>query len=258
MFGDVFGHQMPAGEEDVWSLLREGPPPHQLALRRRGSKAVFPPVSIVWPCSLSVDEYVAAGRTVVVPQPECPTCQVSMTFWSGYQRRIREDGKCSSMWVPRVRCSGCRVTHALLPAFVLVGRLDVAETVGTVLDAVVCGPGGVRPAASGVDVPHTTARAWVRRFCARSRELAVGFAALAAELGGVIITPLLDVRRSALHALDAAWHAVAQFPGWLGCGRWRFVSAVTGGALIATNTNSPYLVVGKRRFMPPVPSRDEN
>jgi hypothetical protein len=29
---------------------------------------------------------------------------------------------------------------------------------------------------------------------------------------------------------------------------------VSGGRLIATNTDSPYLVVGKRRFMPPVPS----
>jgi hypothetical protein len=242
----------------VWSLLREGPPPHELALRRRGSKAVFPPVSIVWPCSLSVDEYVAAGRSVAIPRPECPTCLVTMTSWSGYQRRIREDGRCSSMWVPRVRCRGCGVTHALLPAFVLVGRLDVVETVGSVLDAVVEGPGGIRPAASGADVPHTTARGWVRRFCARTRELAVAFAALAAELGGEIVTPLLDVHCSALHALRAAWRAVSAFPGWLGCGRWRFVSAVTGGTLIATNTNSPYLVVGKRRFMPPVPSRDQN
>lgn len=86
----------------------------------------------------------------------------------------------------------------------------------------------------------------------------MAFAALAAELAGQIFTPPLDAHRSALHALRAAWRAASAFPGWLGCGRWRFVSAVTGGRLIATNTNSPYLVVGKRRFMPPVPSRDEN
>ena len=258
MFGDVFGLQVPVVEEDELSLLREGPPPHQLALRRRGSKAVLPPVSIVWPCSLSVDEYVAAGREVELPRPDCPVCSRSMILWSGYERRIREDGRCSSMWVPRFRCNSCLVTHALLPAFVLVGRLDVAETIGGALEAVFAGPGGVRPAAAHFDVPHTTVRGWVRRFSSRSRELGVAFAALAADLGGEVVTPATDPRTHALDAFRAAWRAVSAFPGWLRCGRWRFISAVTGGRLIATNTKSLFLVVGKRRFMPPVPSRDQN
>jgi hypothetical protein len=42
--------------------------------------------------------------------------------------------------------------------------------------------------------------------------------------------------------------------GWDALGGWRFVSAVSGGRVIATNTNTPYLIVGRRRFMPPVPS----
>src|ERR1700730_8665888 len=42
--------------------------------------------------------------------------------------------------------------------------------------------------------------------------------------------------------------------GWLGLGAWRFASSVSGGTLIAANTGSLFLVVGKRRFMPPVPS----
>jgi hypothetical protein len=214
---------------------------------------VLPPVSIVWPCSLSVEEYASTGRTLEFPRPDCPSCLKKMTFWSGYQRQIREDGRCRSVWVPRVRCDRCRATHALLPAFVLVGRLDVVETVGAVLEAVVEGPGGVRPAAANVQVPHTTVREWLRRFGSRASELAVTFAALAAELGGDVITPLPDAPRSALDAFRGAWRAVSGFPGWLGVGRWRFVSAVTGGRLIATNMNTPYLIVGKRRFMPPVP-----
>jgi len=48
------------------------------------------------------------------------------------------------------------------------------------------------------------------------------------------------------------------FPGLVICGRWQYISAVTGGRLIATNTNSPYLIVGTRRFMPPVPQRGRN
>lgn len=219
---------------------------------------MLPPVSIVWPCSLSVDEYVSAGRTLEFPRPDCPSCRLEMKFWSGYQRQIREDGRCRSMWVPRVRCDRCRATHALLPAFVLVGRLDVVETVGGVLEAVVEGPGGVRPAAANVQVPHTTARGWLRRFGSLAPELAVAFAALAADLGGAVMAPFPAAPRAALAAIGGAWRAVVAFPGWLGANRWRFVSAVTGGRLIATNMNSPYLIVGKRRFMPPVPMKGQN
>ena len=214
---------------------------------------MLPPVSIVWPCSLSVEEYASAGRTLEFPRPDCPSCLKKLTFWSGYQRQIREGGRCRSVWVPRVRCDRCRTTHALLPAFVLVGRLDVVETVGAVLEAVVEGPSGVRPAAASVQVPHTTAREGLRRVDSRASELTVAFAALAAELGGDVMASFSDAPRAALDAIRDAWWAVSGFPGWLGVGRWRFVSAVTGGRLIATNMNTPFLIVGKRRFMPPVP-----
>ncbi len=176
-----------------------------------------------------------------------------MGFWSGYRRHVRHGGQCSSMWVPRVRCRACKSTHALLPAFVLTNRLDVAETIGAVIDTVARGISGVRPAAASVDVPHTTARGWMRRFTGRARALGVAFAALAAELGGEVADPLVDALRDAHRALGAAFRAATSLPGWLGCGRWRFASATTGGSLVATNTNSPYLVVGRRRFMPPVP-----
>ena len=214
---------------------------------------MFPPVSIVWPCSLSVDEYVSAGRNVEVPRPNCPVCSEVMTFWFGYRRQIREGGRCSQMWVPRARCGSCSMTHALLPAFVLANRLDVAESVGSFLDDMEETSDGVRPIADRLDIPHTTARGWVRRFAERAAELAVAFAALAIELSGEVVAPLPDPIDHALVAIRAAWRAASGLPGWLGCGRWRFISSVTGGSFIATNTNSPYLFVGKRRFMPPVP-----
>jgi hypothetical protein len=239
--------------ENEWVPEREGPPPHQLALRRRGSKALLPPVSIVWPCSLSVDEYVAAGRDLEPPRPSCPNCSAAMTFWFGYQRFVREGGRCVPMWVPRVRCRACRETHALLPAFVLANRLGVVESVGVVIDEVGNGSSGVRPVADRLGVPHSTARGWTQRFSDRGRDHAVAFAALAIELGGEVFAPYRDPFRHALGAIGAAWRAASGLPGWLGVGRWRFVGCVTSGGFIATNTNSPYLIVGKRRFMPPVP-----
>ena len=85
-------------------------------------------------------------------------------------------------------------------------------------------------------------------------ELGTAFAALAVELGGEAIRPAAEPGRFALAAVGAAFAAAAGLPGWLGLGAWRFASSVSGGRLIAANTGSPFLVVGKRRFMPPVPS----
>jgi hypothetical protein len=211
------------------------------------------PVAIVWPCPLPVDAYAAAGGRVEFPRPDCPTCAGPLVFWSGYRRYVRAAGRCQKIFVPRVRCGRCRVTHVLLPAFALVGRLDAAETVGEVIGQVAGGASGVRPAAARLEVPYTTARGWARRFAARAPELGVAFAAVAAGLGGEAIRPPADPGRFALAAISAAFDAACCLPGWLALGVWRFASAVSGGRLVAANMISPYLIVGRRRFMPPIP-----
>ena len=172
-------------------------------------------MAIVWPCPLPVDAYVAAGRKVEVPRPVCPSCAGPLVFWSGYWRHVRASGRCRKMFVPRLRCGPCRVSHALLPAFVLAWRLDVAETVGAVIGQVAGGVCGVRPAAARAGVPDTTARGWVRRFRARAAELGVVFAALAVDLGGEAIRPPAEAGRFALAAVTAAFDAAAALPGWL-------------------------------------------
>jgi hypothetical protein len=210
-------------------------------------------VAMVWPCPLTVDAYAAAGRDVRFPRLDCPGCAVPMTFWSGYLRWVREAGCCRRIFVPRLRCGPCGVSHALLPAFVLAWRLDAAVTIGLVIGQVAGGACGVRPAAERAGVPHATARGWVRRFAARAPQIGAGFAALAVELGGPAVTLPAGPRRFALAAVGAAFAAAAALPGWAGLGAWRFASAVSGGRLIAANITSPFLMVGKRRFMPPIP-----
>ena len=159
------------------------------------------PVAIVWPCPLTVDAYLAAGRGVVFPRLDCPSCAGPMGLWSGYWRYVRAAGRCRKMFVPRERCGCCRVSHALLPAFVLAWRLDTAETVGAVIDQVAGGSCGARPAAERAGVPYTTARGWVRRFRARAAETGVAFAALAVELGGEAVRPRARGCRVALAAI---------------------------------------------------------
>jgi hypothetical protein len=206
---------------------------------------------MVWPCPLTVDAYALMGRAVRVPRPQCPSCSSPVVFWSGYWRHVRQLGRERKIFIPRVRCRGCGVTHALLPAFVLVRRLDAAESAGLVIGQVGAGVCGVRPAAAAAGVPFTTARGWVRRFAARAGELAVSFSALAVELGGEVVRPQPDRRRHAVAAIMAGFAAAAGLPGWAALGRWRFACAVTGGSLLAANASSPFLIIGTRRFMPP-------
>src|SRR5438309_995430 len=216
-----------AGQDFPVSAGREGSLLASFCARSRGGcRGGESPVASVWPCPLPVDAYVAAGRKVEVPRPACPLCAGPLVFWSGYWRHVRAGGRCPKIFVPRVRCGPCRVSHALLPAFVLAGRLDVAETVGALIGQVAGGACGVRPAAARAGVPYTTARGWVRRFRARAPELGAGFAALAVELGGEAIRPAAEAGRFALAAVGAAFAAAAGLPGWLGLGAWRFASSV--------------------------------
>jgi Domain of unknown function (DUF6431) len=207
--------------------------------RVKGSEAVSP-VAMVWPCPLAADAYAAAGRAVGFPRPVCPSCAGPVVFWSGYRRHVRAAGRGVRIFVPRLRCGRCRVTHALRPAFVLAWRLDAAEVAGAVLAGVADGRCGVRPAAERAGVPHTTARDWVRRFAVRAPVPGAGFAALAVELGGPVITPPAADGRFALAAIGAAFAAASVLPGWAGLGGWRFASAVSGGTLIAAGTTSPW------------------
>ena len=177
-------------------------------------------MAMVWPCPLPVDAYAAAGREVAFPRPDCPSCAGPLVFWSGYRRHVRAAGRCVKIFVPRLRCGPCGVTHALLPAFTLAWRLDAAETIGTVVAEVAGGRCGVRPAAARAGVPYTTARglgAPVRR--PRAAELGRRFAALAVELGGEPCPPPAGAARFALAAIGAAFAAAAALPGWPGWGR---------------------------------------
>ena len=105
-------------------------------------------MSMVWPCPLTVEAYASMGRRIQAPRPDCPSCSGPVARWSGYWRHVRWQGRCRKIFVPRVRCGRCGVTHALLPSFVLAWRLDAAGTVGAVIGQVAGGGCGVRPAAA--------------------------------------------------------------------------------------------------------------
>ena len=117
------------------SLYARDPSRQLVADTGRGPRLVLPPVAMVWRCLLSVDEYVAAGKEVEVPRPDCPGCGEVMRFRSGYGRHVRCGGGTGRrMWIRRVACVGCGRSHALLPSFLLERRLDVVEDIGAVIE----------------------------------------------------------------------------------------------------------------------------
>ena len=209
---------------------------------------------MVWPCPLPVEMYVAAGRDVAVPRLSCSGCLLPMTFWSGYERSVRVEGCCHRVWIVRARCLPCRVSHALVPSFLLVGRLDVVETVGRALADVTAGVVSIGAVAGVLDVPFTTVRGWVRRFAVRAPLWWSGFASLTVEFGGAIPARWPTVVSAAAIAAMGWAHQAALVRHELRTGSlWGFVSVVCGGRLLTTNTDPPWHVFGNRRFIPPSP-----
>jgi transposase-like protein len=208
-------------------------------------------VAIVWPCPLSVEEYQAAGRGVGVPRTDCPDCGQPMVFWSGYQRYVRV-GRVWRVWVARAKCRPCRVTHALLPSFALLRRLDVVWVIGAALERVAAGV-GLRPMAAGLGVPHTTVRGWWRRFGVRAPVLVAGLCALVVELGGLVGDLPGVPECAALAALEALAAGVGQRLGGAAPATWPLAAIVSGGGWLGATTNPPRAGRGGRRWLPPEP-----
>jgi Domain of unknown function (DUF6431) len=210
------------------------------------------PLSIVWPCPLGVTGYAAAGRRVAVPPQACPGCGRRLVGWGGYWRWVRAGRTERRVWIRRGRCPACRRSHALVPDFLLARRLDGVEAVGRGL-ALAAGGLGLRTVARWLEVPHTTARSWWRRFRARSPPLVAALVALAVGLEGVAVPLTADGPAAALEALAVAWARARARWGDLVGGVWRFWSRVTGGEALATTTTAPLAGTGGAAWMAPSP-----
>jgi hypothetical protein len=195
-------------------------------------------VSIVFACPLSVDAYAEAGRDIEVPRPDCPTCSQVMGFWGFYEREVRI-GQVVKLLVRRVRCVGCRTSHAMLPDFVHHGRLDGIEAIGRGIQAMADGV-GARSAAAVTGVPHTTVRDWWRRLISRAPMLTTGYWASCVALGDLVPRVVAAGSLAVLSAAITA--AVAAARRRLGAhgSSWRIANRIIGGHLISTNTDPPW------------------
>ena len=167
----------------------------------------------------------------------CPACGGRLARWGHARKRtVFGPGRKGSEVRPRrSRCTGCLVTHVLLPARLLLRRMDEAPVIGSALAAAARGQGRHRIAAE-LEVPVDTVRGWLRRAAGRAGLVREVFTCLAAALSPdpVPLEPAGSPLADALVAVAAAAAAAAgRWPRLLAVSPWEIAAAVTNATLLA-------------------------
>lgn len=163
----------------------------------------------------------------------CPGCAGVLAGWGhARERSVRGREGPVRLRPRRARCSGCGVTHVLLPVVVLLRRADVAAVIGAALVAKAAGA-GYRRIAAVLGRPAETVRGWLRRFASRTDAVRGVFTMLLRALAAdpVMPTPAGGVWPDTLAAVAAATAAAARFVSVLTV--WELAVAVSGGRLLA-------------------------
>jgi hypothetical protein len=132
-------------------------------------------------------------------------------------------------------CSGCGISHVLLPVVALYRRADLAEVIGAALAARAAGiPLAV--IAARLRRPVDTVRGWLRRFAGRSEAVRVVFTVLLVDTGPDPVVPAAagSPLADAVVAIVGAGVSVAsRWPVLCAVSPWLAACAVSGGRLLA-------------------------
>lgn len=168
----------------------------------------------------------------------CTECAQALSPWGhGRVRRLRGlDGEPVVVWPRRGRCSGCLVTHVLLPVSGVSRRADTVEVIGAALEASASGRGH-RKIADTLGRPVSTVRGWVRRFTGRASAVAGVFTSVLVALSDDPDTrlpmPAVSVLADAVAVVIAVGMAARDRFGVLMMPVWCTACAVSGGLLLA-------------------------
>jgi hypothetical protein len=192
---------------------------------------------------------VADDRAVVEADPAAgrsfyPCCGVGVSGGWGCARLrgVRTGEGCGRLRPRRSRCreKACLATHVLLPDVCLARRRYVVEVIGEALLSV--GREGYRRVGERLGVPGETVRDWRRRFASRAELIAGHFLRWGRALDASL-DPLAGQDSLVGDALEAI--GVCTRVASLVLARrvpWSWVSALTGGGLLAINTEPPWPV----------------
>lgn len=167
----------------------------------------------------------------------CPSCNDGRLGPWGWARprqvgRTAEDRR--RVRPRRSRCRGCKATHVLLDARMLLRRMDWVELIWRALVSAAAGMAGGR-IARRLGVARSTVRGWLSGFAAVVERVRAHFTgwALWKDPGLSVIDPAGTPMGDAVIAVVAAAQAAGAKS------TWQFVSAATGGRLLC-NTSAPW------------------
>jgi hypothetical protein len=178
---------------------------------------------------VAVEERLGSGRLA------CPGCSAVLARWGHARgRRVRDtDGV---LWIVprRARCTGCGVTHVLLPVVLLVRRADTAAVIGAGLTAKATGAGH-RLIAALLGRPAETVRGWLRRFASRVEAVRAVFTGWCRDLqpDPVLPGPAGSAWADALAAVGAAAAALRSRFCLGEVPVWQVATAVSGARLLS-------------------------
>lgn len=187
------------------------------------------PVLTVGKDAARVEQMLVDGRLV------CPLCQGRLAPWSHARARL-VFGEGILRWrvrPRRSRCTGCGVTHVLLPVNLLVRRRDEIGVIGTALHLAGEGVSCVAIAGS-LGRPVGLVRGWVRRLAGRAERVRAVFTRLVVALDPdpPPIEPAGGAVADAVRAIaTAAGAAAGRFAFTVS--PWELAAAATSGSLLA-------------------------
>ena len=166
----------------------------------------------------------------------CPGCGGRLGGWGhAALRRVFTAGRIPVAVRPRrARCGSCRVTHVLLPAWVLARRCDGTSVIGDMLARAARGQ-GFRSIAAASGVPADTVRGRLRRFRRSAGRVREFFTRLAGALAAdpVPLGPAGSALGDAVTAVAAARAAAAGRWPALAVSPWELAAVVTAGSLLS-------------------------
>lgn len=170
----------------------------------------------------------------------CPSCQGRLGPWGWARYRVvRGHDRVQAVTPRRSRCRGCRVTHVLLPAGLLLRRADEVGVIGRAIELVAVGV-AVRAISRLLGRSRSTVRGWIGRFVERAERLRGHFTTWALWL-----SPGWPGPAPTGQAISDAVVVIAVAGQAAGGEVWRFASAATAGRLLC-NTSAPFPTLWRR------------
>lgn len=195
-------------------------------------------------------------RRLAAGELSCPSCGCVLAGWGRARpRELRGPHGPVQLRPRRSRCSGCKVTHVLLPVSGLLRRADAAAVIVSVLAAKAARGLGFRRIAAELSRPAETVRGWLRRFGERAEAVRSVFTVWLRVVAADPVMPDAagGVFADAVTALGALAAAITHRFLLPGVSLAQTAVAVSGGRLLAPGW--PGEPVQHESTLPPTPMR---